>query len=283
MITKVQKARLGVFLFICFLLLAGFVMIIAGNRLLERLDTYYIAYEDVSVSGLQVGAQVKYHGITVGRVETIRIDPMDANRVIVEVRVESGTPIKEDTQATLILTGITGLKQVELFGGTREAELLKPGSYIEAGRTFFDDISVSVEEITTKLDRVLANIDGLTSLDNQEKFSNLLTNLEQISLTTLSAVDKFEETINSPEIEGILANTAKFTDELARTDIAGLVEELNSAVAQANQTFTHLDLMIIRSRRDILLTFETMKEAVDNLEEFSRLLSEDPSLILRRR
>ncbi|MBW6515847.1 MAG: MCE family protein [Candidatus Cloacimonetes bacterium] len=283
MVTKAQKVRLGVFLFISIGLLILFLLIIAGTRLLERLDTYYIAYEDVSVSGLQVGAQVKYHGIRVGRVETIRIDPEDVNRVIVEVRVEKGTPIKTDTEASLILVGITGLKQVELFGGTTEAKLLEPGGYIRAGTTFFDDISISVEEITAKLDRVLGNIDSLTSVANQVKFSNMLTNLEVITQTTMRAVETLDSTINSREFESIISNAAIFTEDLAQADITGIVRELNEAITNANQAFTHIDLMVIRSRRDILLTFETLKEAADNFEEFTRLLSEDPSLILRRR
>lgn len=283
MVTKVQKVRLGVFLFISISLLFIFLIIIAGTRLLERLDTYYIAYKDVSVSGLQVGAQVKYHGLRVGRVETIRIDHEDVNRVIVEIKVDKNTPIKADTEASLILVGITGLKQVELFGGTREAPLLKPDGFIRAGTTFFDDISLSVEEITTKLDRVLGNIDSLTSTANQIKFSNMLTNLELISQTTLTAVEKLETTINSSDMESIVANTAKFTEDLANLELDQVIRELNEAIAQANQTFTHIDLMVIRSRRDILLTFETLKEAADNFEEFTRQLSEDPSLILRRR
>ena len=283
MVTKAQKVRLGVFLFISIGLLLIFLFVIIGSRLLERTDTYFIAYEDVSVSGLQIGAQVKYHGIRVGRVETIRIDPYNINRVIVEITVERDTPIKVDTEASLILVGITGLKQVELFGGTQEAELLLPGGFIRQGTTFFDDISLSVEEITVKLDRVLSNIDSLTSPENQERFSNMLINLELITHSTLSAVDKLEATITSEEFESILASTAKFTEDLAQTDLPSVVKELNEAIAQANQTFTHIDLMVIRSRRDILMTFETLKEAADNFEEFSRLLSEDPSLILRRR
>lgn len=283
MVTKAQKIRLGVFLFITISLLLLFLAVIAGNRLFEKLDTYYIAYENVSVSGLQVGAQVKYHGITVGRVETIKIDPHNVNRIIVEIKIEKGTPIKEDTEATLILVGITGLKQVELFGGTKDSVLLSPGSYITAGTTFFDDISTNVEEITVKLDRVLANIDALTSDDNQEKFSNMLTNLELITNTTLAAVQKLDNTISSPEFESIVTNTAKFSEDLASTDIPALVKELNEAIFQANEAFTHIDLLIIRSRRDILATFETLKEAVDNFEEFTRLLSEDPSLIIRKK
>ncbi len=283
MVTKTQKVRLGVFLFFGILLLMIFIILIAGERLLERVDTYYIAYEDVSVSGLQIGAQVKYHGVNAGRVEGIRIDPDNVNRIIVEVKVESGTPIKVDTEASLILVGITGLKQVELFGGTQEAELLEEGGFIRAGRTFFDDISYSVEELTTKLDRVLSNIDAMTGSENQVSFSNMLSNLEQISESSLIAVEKFEQTITSPEFESIISNTAKFSEELARTDLTATLEELNAAIAQANQTFMHIDLMVIRSRRDILITFETLKEAADNFEEFTRQLSEDPSLLLRRR
>jgi len=283
MVTKTQKVRLGIFLFFGILLLIIFIILIAGERLLERVDTYYIAYEDVSISGLQIGAQVKYHGINVGRVESLHIDPEDVNRVIVEVRVERGTPIKVDTEASLILVGITGLKQVELFGGTREAELLAPGGFIKAGRTFFDDISFSVEELTTKLDRVLSNIDALTDQENQIKFSNMLTNLERISESSLTAVEQFEQTLNSPEFQSIVSNTAKFTEELAQIELTATLEELNAAIAQANQTFMHIDLMVIRSRRDILITFETLKEAADNFEEFTRQLSEDPSLLLRRR
>lgn len=283
MVTKAQKVRLGVFFVASFGLLLLFLFVIVGSRILERLDTYFIAYEDVSVSGLQIGAQVKYHGIRVGRVEGISFDPIDVNRVIVEVKVESGTPIKEDTEATLILVGITGLKQVELFGGTREAALLEPGSYITAGTTFFDDISVSVEEITVKLDRVLSNIDALTSEENQQAFTALLANLEEVSLTSLSAARHIDSVIKSDEIETIVSNTAKFSEDISKTDIAAVVEELNSAIKQANQTFTHLDLMVIRSRRDILLSLETMKDAIDNFEEFTRQLSEDPTLILRRR
>jgi phospholipid/cholesterol/gamma-HCH transport system substrate-binding protein len=283
MVTKAQKVRLGVFLFITVSLLLLFFAIIAGNRLFEKLDTYYIAYEDISVSGLQIGAQVKYHGITVGRVESIKIDSTDVNRIIVEIRIEKGTPIKVDTEATLILVGITGQKQVELFGGTKNSTLLEPGSNIIAGATFFDDISSSVEEITVKLDRILDNIDALTSEENQENFSSMLSNLEMITSTTLSAVNKLESTINSAEFENIVSNTAKFTEDLANTDISGVVDELNAAISQANEAFTHIDLLVIRSRRDILATFETLKEAVDNFEEFTRLLSEDPSLILRKK
>ncbi len=283
MVTKAQKVRLGVFFFIGLALFMGFLFIIVGSRLIERLDTYFVAYEDVSVSGLQIGAQVKYHGINVGRVENISFDPIDVNKVIVEIKVETGTPIKEDTEATLILVGITGLKQVELFGGTADADILEPGSYIKAGTTFFDDVSISVEEITAKLDRVLGNIDSLTSAQNQQAFTNLLANLEKVSNTSLSAANELEKMINSPEIENIITNTADFSDQIASTDVQGVMEELELTIKQANQAFTHLDLMIIRSRRDILLSLETLKDAIDNFDEFARQISEDPTLILRRR
>ena len=283
MVTKAQKVRLGVFFLIGFTLFITFLFVIIGSRILERMDTYYIAYEDVSVSGLQIGAQVKYHGIRVGRVENISIDPDDFSRVIVEIKVEKNTPIREDTEATLLIVGITGLKQVELFGGTPQADLLEPGEFIKAGKTFFDDMSVAFEELTVKMDRLLSNMTGFTGPEMQDKFSNLLSNLEEVSLASLSAVERFDEIARSEEIQTIVDNTAKFSTQIGEVDFLSTMKELDDTIQQANQTFTHLDLMIIRSRRDVLVSLETMKEAVDNLEEFSRQISEDPTMLLRRR
>lgn len=308
MVTKAQKIRLGVFILLTFILMLVFIVLIVGRQVFERRDTYRIVYENISVSGLQVGAQVKYHGIRIGRVDALRIDPENVNNVIVDISVEQGTPIKSDAQAQLIIVGITGLKQIEILGGTNEAPTLEPGSTIMAGISLFDDISGRAEIILNKLDVVLSNIAGLTNPYNQEKLTNILTNLDylmeenkgaitgivsnidsisvniaQISNSAAESFDKINTVINSPEVERILTNTAKFSDDLSRTEIDVLASELQSTLEQINRTFTHIDLTFLRGRRDILITLETMKEAVDYLNEFSRAISEDPSLLLRRK
>ncbi|HOA30185.1 MAG TPA: MlaD family protein, partial [Candidatus Cloacimonadota bacterium] len=175
MVSKATRIRLGVFLAIGSLLVILFAAAVAGNRLTQKWDTYYIMLQNYPVSGLQVGGTVNYQGIKVGQVEAIKIDPKDVSKVIITINVEPGTPIKENTEAVLSLVGITGLKAVEIKGGTNEARNLEPGSYIKAGSTMLDDISDRALSIAEKIDIIAANLGEMTNLENQENIARILS------------------------------------------------------------------------------------------------------------
>ena len=53
MATKSQKVRLSIFLITSSSILILFFILLVGNRLLQRMDTYYVVYEDISVTGLE--------------------------------------------------------------------------------------------------------------------------------------------------------------------------------------------------------------------------------------
>jgi len=313
MVSKAQKIRLGIFLLFGFSLTIVFMALVAGNKLIERRDYYYISYEDTSVSGLEVGGQVKYHGIRIGRVDEIQIDKEDIRRIIVKVSLEAGTPIKEDVRANLAPVGITGLMQIELSGGTNQAKLLKPDSKIQAGTSTFESISGKAEVIAKKLEVVLSNLANITNVQNRKKLANTLENLDNIienvdnaiennqqSITKIVAnldstsyhltqlaesagktMEELKLMINSKELKNSLNNFSEFSDKLAKADIGKLIEELNAVITSANNTFTHVDLTVLKGRKDVLTTLETLKETIDYLNEFSRQISEEPSIILR--
>ena len=50
---------------------------------------------------------------------------------VVPLSLQAGTPVTEDTVATLQMQGITGLKYIELQGGTNEARRLSPGDKVQ--------------------------------------------------------------------------------------------------------------------------------------------------------
>ena len=109
--------------------MAGLVfaaMWITGTRTDEAVVLYDIYFEG-AVAGLKPGNAVQYRGIPVGGVIDMRIDPDDVERVLVTIEVAAGTPISEDTEATLALQGITGLSYIQLTGGTQEAAALTAG------------------------------------------------------------------------------------------------------------------------------------------------------------
>ena len=91
-----------------------------------RAYTRYEIYFDGSVSGLTEGSTVRYLGVDVGRVKSMRIDSRAATRVQVVADIDSDAPISRDTVAELSLQGITGLLYIDLLGRVGAKKLSEP-------------------------------------------------------------------------------------------------------------------------------------------------------------
>jgi len=306
MVTKAQKFRLGIFITVISVLMIMFLIMVAGTRIMEKRDIYYIRYKDSSVTGLQVGGPVKYRGIGIGRVDDIIIDVENITDIIVTASIKSETPIKADMKASLIPIGITGLVQVEISGGNQEADLLEPGSFIQSGLSTFESISgkaevlankfeillnnlnnITSEENTNKLNNIIANVDAIIDT-NQNSISNTITSLEiistdfqQIAVNTRSLLERLDKIMDSGEVEKIMMNTEKITSDLADSDIKELMLDIHKLTIDANSAISHIDATHLESRQDLLDTIESLKETIDYLNEFSRQISEDPSLLIR--
>src|ERR1043166_5537771 len=90
----------------------------------HRDDVLYRIHFAESVSGLALGDPVKFHGVDVGTVEAMSLDPGDARLVQVDVKLRKDAPVKTDTKASLKLKGITGVVMIELSGGAASAKSL---------------------------------------------------------------------------------------------------------------------------------------------------------------
>ncbi|MBN2281302.1 MAG: MCE family protein [Candidatus Marinimicrobia bacterium] len=323
MISKAQKIRAGIFFIITTLLLVSFILLIIGNTLFKKRDIYFITYNNVSVNGLQLGSSVKYYGINIGRVENIRFNKDDVNKVIVEISINAGTPIKEDVEATLVGVGITGLKQIEIVGGSNAAVLLEPGSEIKAGKDAISDITGKAEVIAEKTEMLINRLNDLVNDDNRLKIANIVnssdtilaefkqvmtenrpklnrifTNLDTLSLRLKNMSENLDATIlavrnivTSVEIENILANTEAVSDSLKNSrfkslinqDLIASLENLNVALERFNDAVNHIDLTVLKGREDFLKILEEMEESAEYLKEFSRRINEDPSSLIRQR
>ena len=352
MISKSQKIRLGVFLSIGTILILAFIGVVAGNKLLERRDIYFIEFDDVSVTGLQIGGDVQYHGIKVGRVENIRIKTSDVSKVIVTISLEAGTPIKEDVRAILIFVGITGVKAVELTGGTNQAKPVKPKTFIPTGVSTLETITGRASSIAEKIDQIASNLNNMTNAENQRNLAEILRqtnliladthenlsgalnslgsivqNVAQIADTTSSSIsrlsnnanllmldtrtqiktigehsdnlvlqagkdlasitaninrslDRINQIVSTAEFDSLIINANTISGKLAAADLKQLVTDLNTTIVQTNSLIGNLDRTVTRGKSDMLETLESLREAAENLNEFSKQISEDPSILL---
>lgn len=115
---KLNPAAVGAFVLVLGLaLIAGVLWLAAGVGSREKTLPYRTVMTE-SVSGLNLNAPVKYLGVDVGKVHTIRIDPQNSRQVILDLQINTGTPVKQDSEAVLKTQGLTGIAYLEISGGT---------------------------------------------------------------------------------------------------------------------------------------------------------------------
>ena len=294
-----------------------FFLVLVGNRIMKRMDPYYIVYEGVSVTGLEPGAAVKYHGVQVGRVTDLSL--IDAASIRVEIEVDQGTPIKTDTEAIVTAVGITGLKYIELFRGSNESADLEIGGSISAGASLFDNITGRAEIIMAKLEQVLNNLNVMLSLETTETLRDALGSIASVAAqvdemlvenrqsvagsvahldsmmqhlhTTARAAENISTSIQSLVQSGDLKNTlsniegisSKLKTDIDSLRIAETSHELRTLLANANQMVVHYDLIGMRARDDILESLRNLEQALDNLRVATDVIRENPSVLIRGR
>ena len=313
MVTRSQRIRLGIFVSLSMAALIISLIIIIAPKLFEEHDIYLIAFEDVSVTGLQEGSAVKYQGLQVGYVSDIRIDPDNSRTVILEVSLDQGVPIKVDTRAEINFLGITGLKLIELRSGSNQADALPPGSYIQTGRSLAEEITGRAEVLTEKAEIILNNLIRATSDDNTDRFLSLVdtvgqavelfnafvktnrvpfsqtlkntqrfsSELDSITFYATSLIKSWDSFAKSDTLAQIVANFAEVTEELTEAELVRLFSDIGVTLEQTNNMLKDIEISFATSRIDLVYTIGQLKETSDYLNQFSRLISEDPSILVR--
>ena len=173
----------------------------------KKFDEYSIYFQE-SVSGLNIGSSIKYKGFEVGNVSEIKLNPHNSEEIQIDIVIKKGTPIKEDNYAVLGNLGITGLKYIELKGGSNNSKLLQEdenGFRIISSKT--SDLTTLVDsttDLTNELTLVLAQMKKLLADENIKTISDILgktknsmNNVEQFSSYLVNNEKKIDELINN--------------------------------------------------------------------------------------
>jgi phospholipid/cholesterol/gamma-HCH transport system substrate-binding protein len=243
MISRAEKIRLGAFLVVSCAVLIVTAVVLAGLNIMKQGEYYKVVFSE-SVSGLEVGAQVKYSGVRVGQVADIRIDPERLGRVVVVLELRKGTPVKQDTKAVLSGMGITGIKFVELTGGSNKAARLRQWGTIQAGHSFMGTIEGKAEDIAVKTELALNKINTVLSEQNIARIEDVLSNLKDITDNANKLVAD-----NDDKVSAIVADLSKASGDLRQ------------GMAAANSSMQELEALLQNARPGAEETVLNMAEA----------------------
>lgn len=258
-VSRAQKMRLGIFVIAGLVALVGGLAVLAGMKLGEKRETYTIRYSDggVSLSGLEVGSPVKYSGIRVGRVDIIRIDPKDVGVIEVEISLNEGTPVAEDTVANLGSMGITGLKYIELSRGSADAKIRKPGTEIPAGKSALDDLSNQAGEIAEKVNTAIERLNAFVAPEMKDRVASVLDRTDKLLATLEGTISE-----NREQLKVISTNLAA-----ASAKFESLADHLDGTVAGVDQVVADVGPRLNRTMDETNALVKRLRSTADNADK----------------
>jgi len=215
----------------------------------SSVDTEFKDYEVVfneAVSGLSKGSSVQYSGIKVGDVILLRLDPKDPRRVLARIRLAGDTPIKEDTQAKLALTGVTGTSIIQLSGGTPQSPTLKGKDgdlpTIVASPSPIARLLNDSNDLMAGVNVLMHNANQLFSTENVERISKTLEHLEQTTGTIADQRGDIRQAMQQLASVGKQANNMlEQTSALMRNANGMLNDHGKQALGSAEQAMKSLE------------------------------------------
>jgi phospholipid/cholesterol/gamma-HCH transport system substrate-binding protein len=302
--THARFFLIGVFSLVVTVALILFVLWLGRMQLDREYQNYDVRFHE-SVAGLAVGGIVQFHGIQIGEVRKLSLDPDDPREVSVRVRVSASAPIKTDTRAQLSYTGLTGVAVVELFGGTPEAKLLRevdlrPAPHIDTVPSTLSQLMSGGSGAMHSAQEVMARVAEVLSDDNIHRVSALLDNLQVVSEGIKSDYPSLRAALaDARTLERRLSSAAERADRILAQVEAGLrapssegdrnlFEEARVAVTDIKQAAlaieafaekgsTAVDGLDAQARTELAATLQALQQTSENLARITRRFDQAPA------
>jgi phospholipid/cholesterol/gamma-HCH transport system substrate-binding protein len=298
MSARSSKFLIGLFIIIGALICAAIIIWIGAAGVFMK-GSLYTTYFDESVQGLQVDSAIKYRGVEIGKVQSIKVAP-DYRLIEVVMKIDLEGDLPHQTVAALTSAGITGIVFIEL-------DRIKPGELLNSPKITFKSSYPVIPSRRSGIGRFLADtgiimqnikdidIKGISNqLKNTSKaiedfvggkrVNNIITHLE----STSANLDQTMAGINKTFAEGKV--------DKAVNETMGILSDARKLIGQAKNEIDALKLQEKANRTDILLedinkkakvitnelqdTSEHLRVTSENLQRLSESLTKNPSELI---
>jgi phospholipid/cholesterol/gamma-HCH transport system substrate-binding protein len=203
-----------------------------------------------SVSGLSPQADVRYRGLDVGKVETIRFDPDVPGQILVDIGVAKGTPITNSTFATLGYQGVTGLAYIQLDDKGTDTKLIATSdahpARIAIQPGLLDKLSDKGADMVAQLDDTVKLLNQLLAPENKKilmqavsSIDTAATKLGQIGPELTPTLERLPHVLDTTQKSIVTINTlAADSDKLALRlqEKNGPIDSITNSVDQIGAT-----------------------------------------------
>ena len=271
------ETKVGAFVIGCMILLAVTVYSVTNAQWGSHLTPYrtYLHY----AGGVAPGTEVLFGGIAVGRVTAVRSWSQDPTQIEITMDIKDGTPVNEKSVASLGAVSLMASPAISITTGAHEAQRLAAGSAIASLETVsFDDMARKLAGIADNATVLLTQVQGdLNKISGQAQ--GLLANLndatgpgnrEQIAQILKQTNSLIAE--QSPKLSRItdaVLVASRDTDS-AINKVGPLLDQTNTTVANVNATVDQLREPIRQDLAQLQSTMEQAKSLIAGLQTVVR-------------
>jgi len=286
------------FVIVASLLAVATVIWLGASRYFEVTDRF-VTYFGESVQGLEPGSAVKYRGVPAGRVAAIRIAPDgELIEVVLDIDVKSSEALHREItlRATLELSGITGLRYVEIDRRVGEALLQAPQlsfqppyDVIPSARSSFKAVQSALADVYDKFMQVdfagisndtRATLQAANMILRDPRIDGLLTNVNEISESASQLAKDFQRITGDIDLAPMIANLNAASGE-ARALLADLHsgqggKELRLAIEQLNRLTQSAQQVVVASQ----IALERIDRTASSFQSLADEVRAQPSSLL---
>jgi len=236
------------------------------SRYLEK-GQFYAAYFNESVQGLSKDSPVKYRGVSIGRVESIKVAP-DSKLIQVLLKIESDQTLDRSIVAQLKDVGITGSMFVELdrkketepdrspritFPSEYPIVASKPSEFAELLRGF-DDVLNHIKTIDLKgiSDKLKLTLDNVSEMIADADVKGISTKLQ-------SSLESAGRILDSKRWDRILVSVDDAAHSLNR-----LMDKAGRSLGQMDKILEGVEGVVADNEEDIKKAVEDLRQAMKN-------------------
>ena len=291
-----------------------------GSEAMKKDTTKYHTYFNESVQGLDVGAPVKFRGVTIGTVSAIEIAPDHRHVDVVEeldvkdirrmglAEKDNGGPLKHakfhvppDLRAQLGSQGITGVKfiSIDFFDVTSNPPPELPfeprENYIPASPSLMKNLE---DTITKAMDKLPELVDAVVAITG--RVDRMVAQLEKDDVTgqataTIKHADQMlnnlNQTISHIDNANLPGKTAETMDDVHKAvnklnAVLDKVDGDNGLIASFTKTsdaFGSLGRGANGTNRELESTLREVREAAESIRVLTDALERDPDMFLKGR
>jgi phospholipid/cholesterol/gamma-HCH transport system substrate-binding protein len=271
------EAKVGTFVIVCLILL-GVTVYYVGNEQWGRHLTPYKTYLRYA-GGVSAGSEVLFGGIAVGRVTTVRSWNQDPTKIEILLEVKEGTPVNQKSVAKLGSVSLMSNPALSITTGTQDAQRLRAGQVIPSQETVsLDDMTRKLSGIADSAADLIAQVQGeLKGISGQAQ--TLLANLNDATgPTNRKQLAEILQQVNSmvaqqsPKIDRITDQVLLVSQDADSVikKIGPLVDHTDAAVVNVNSTIDQLRDPIREDLAQLKTTMEQAKSLMSSVQAVVR-------------